>query len=451
MGSPSWDAMMKRLADLEGKVEALTRNNHYPGMSRKRDDELQQAIDVCGLDWVRTSVTLGETYTEAEQTKLSGIEALADVTDAANVEAAGALMKDGLTEWDEQASDPTTPASGKWVLYFKAGGLFLEDDAGAVTGPLVDASGSGGLTDAYADMTDGTTTASASGSDTFKFRTANALLSISVGSNDATHGDNLLLTVNEGSFDHANIQNIGTNTHAQIDTHIASTSNPHSVDAADIGSATTSASGCVELATQAEVDTGTDATRAVTPASLATIQTDVDANTAKVSNATHTGDVTGSTALTIADEAVTFAKMAHVATAKVLGRTTAGTGDVEALDLVEQSTGVSDAGKLMKLDTGGYIHPSLIETGSSITQTYSTTTTTHAAREATSMSDGTGGTAGAGMGQIFDTSASDQSSQLNDNFATIAEMHNELRNDQLNTAQLLNQLIDDLQVGKKPG
>ena len=113
MGSPSWDAMMKRLADLEGKVEALTRNNHYPGMSRKRDDELQRAIDVCGLDWVRTSVTLGETYTEAEQTKLSGIEALADVTDAANVEAAGALMKDGLTEWDEQASDPTTPASGK--------------------------------------------------------------------------------------------------------------------------------------------------------------------------------------------------------------------------------------------------------------------------------------------------------------------------------------------------
>ena len=34
------------------------------------------------------------------------------------------------------------------------------------------------------------------------------------------------------------------------------------------------------------------------------------ANTAKVSNATHTGDVTGSVALTIADNAVTLAKMA---------------------------------------------------------------------------------------------------------------------------------------------
>ena len=33
----------------------------------------------------------------------------------------------------------------------------------------------------------------------------------------------------EASIDHTAIQNIGTNTHAQIDTHIASTSNPHSV------------------------------------------------------------------------------------------------------------------------------------------------------------------------------------------------------------------------------
>lgn len=55
------------------------------------------------------------------------------------------------------------------------------------------------------------------------------------------------------------------------------------------------------------------------------------ANTAKVTNATHTGDVTGSGALTIANEAVTLAKMAHMATASFLGRNTAGTGDVEVL------------------------------------------------------------------------------------------------------------------------
>jgi hypothetical protein len=51
-----------------------------------------------------------------------------------------------------------------------------------------------------------------------------------------------------------------------------------------------------------------------------------------VSNATHTGDVTGATVLTIANDAVTYAKMQNVgATDKLLGRTTAGTGDVEEI------------------------------------------------------------------------------------------------------------------------
>jgi len=51
-----------------------------------------------------------------------------------------------------------------------------------------------------------------------------------------------------------------------------------------------------------------------------------------VSNATHTGDVTGSTALTIANDAVTYAKMQNVsATDKLLGRSTAGSGDVEEI------------------------------------------------------------------------------------------------------------------------
>ena len=51
---------------------------------------------------------------------------------------------------------------------------------------------------------------------------------------------------------------------------------------------------------------------AVTAAKLAnSINTEIAANTAKVTNATHTGDVTGATALTIADDAVTAAKLAN--------------------------------------------------------------------------------------------------------------------------------------------
>lgn len=49
------------------------------------------------------------------------------------------------------------------------------------------------------------------------------------------HSGDTSLHFTEASIDHTQIQNIGTNTHAQIDSHIASNSNPHNVTASQVG------------------------------------------------------------------------------------------------------------------------------------------------------------------------------------------------------------------------
>jgi hypothetical protein len=69
-----------------------------------------------------------------------------------------------------------------------------------VKGWYAQPSGSGGLTNAYSTITDGTTPASASGGDTFKLRSANSILSVVTANNDATHGDNALFTVTEANI-----------------------------------------------------------------------------------------------------------------------------------------------------------------------------------------------------------------------------------------------------------
>ena len=90
--------------------------------------------------------------------------------------------------------------------------------------------------------------------------------------------------------------------------------------------------------------------------------TGITANANDIAHTAHTGDVTGATALTIANDAVTYAKMQNVsATNKILGRDSSGAGVVEEIspaDLltmlgveasadVTDTTNVTAAGALM--------------------------------------------------------------------------------------------------------
>lgn len=70
-----------------------------------------------------------------------------------------------------------------------------------------------------------------------------------------------------------------------------------------------------------------------------------------VSNATHTGDATGATVLTIANDAVTYAKMQNVSAAsRLLGRGSAGgAGDVEEITL---GTNLSMSGTTLNASSG---------------------------------------------------------------------------------------------------
>lgn len=79
---------------------------------------------------------------------------------------------------------------------------------------LQDSIDTAGASDVYKSVTDGTTTATASGTtDTFKLRSANNILAVAVANNDATHGDNALFTITEGNIDHDALSNFVSDEH----------------------------------------------------------------------------------------------------------------------------------------------------------------------------------------------------------------------------------------------
>ena len=175
-------------------------------------------------------------------TKLDGIEALADVTDATNVDAAGAVMNtdtttaamDFVVDEDDMVSDLATkvPTQQSVKAYVDA------EIADALASEMTYR----GAYDATANPD-----SSAAKGDTFTVTVAGSGVS-SYWSTALSVGDMIIAeTANPSS--EADWTEINKN----ID---------------DIVSASTTAKGIIELATQAEVNTGTDTTRAITPSRL---------------------------------------------------------------------------------------------------------------------------------------------------------------------------------------
>ena len=157
-------------------------------------------------------------------------------------------------------------------------------------------------------------------------------------------------------------------------------------DAVTAGKIPVNAVGSSELADNA-VDTNAIQDDAVTADKLAnSINTEIAANTAKNTNATHTGDVTGSGSLTIASGAVNNAKVASdaaIAGTKIAPNfgsqnvATTGTisdskGDVRNIPAIVKTSShtlvAADAGKVVYISTGGVtVNPSVFSGDEAVT------------------------------------------------------------------------------------
>ena len=201
-----------------------------------------------------------------------------------------------------QAVDPVSPADGTLWLNTTSGEVKVR--SGGATLPVGGGGGGGGVSDG--DKGD---------------------ISVS--------GAGAVWTIDAGAVGLGKLADIATDSFLGRDT--AGTGSPEVLTPAQARGILNVADGATANASDAALrdragHTGTQTAATISDFAAAVAATAaVTANTAKVSNATHTGDVTGATALTIADDAVTNAKLANMATATIKGRSTAGAGDPEDL------------------------------------------------------------------------------------------------------------------------
>ena len=254
--------------------------------------------------------------------KLDGIEALADVTDYANVKAAGALMADG-----------TTALAGSMAVaaLITIDGRDLSVDGAKLDliEPLADVTDYANVKAAGALMADGTTALAGS-------MAVSALITI----------DGRDLSVDGAKLDLVEALADVTDT-----TNVAAAGALMRTGGNLTGNVTADGGVLVDGRDLSVDGAKLDNITFTTPKDLDAMVTAIGLNTAKVTNANHTGDASGATVLTIGANKVTLAMMAQVATATLLGRETAATGNVEALTATQARTvlNVEDGSEVNKM------------------------------------------------------------------------------------------------------
>ena len=255
-------------------------------------------------------------FTDADHTKLNNIEANADVTDATNVDAAGAVMNSDLATKGQiivgdGSGDPTILGVGqnnyvlvadsneatgvKWGPAPSAGGLnnIVEDTTPQLGGNLE----SNGHDIKFADD-DKAIFGTGTGNDLEIFHESSSNTNVIEATDGDIHirADNFMLISDDTTGRAIYLNNSGGHLELGFDGN-------HDAQFTGTG---------VTFLTNVDANAGLDVTGNITVSGTVDgidIATDVAANTAKVTNATHTGEVTGATALTIADNVVDEANL----------------------------------------------------------------------------------------------------------------------------------------------
>ncbi len=203
--------------------------------------------------------------TDAEQSKLGGIEANADVTDTANVDAAGATMNtdSSLTgnsyflDEDNMASDDATKVASQQSIK-----KYVDDSiAGAISSEM---SYKGGYNAATNTPDLDTSPSGVKIGDMYTVTVAGTFFTTAVDAGDVLIAEQ----------DNADIESSWTIVEKNLVGALLGANNLSDVDSASIAfdnikqSATTTKEGVVERATQTEVHAGTDDTRYITPKKL---------------------------------------------------------------------------------------------------------------------------------------------------------------------------------------
>jgi hypothetical protein len=192
---------------------------------------------------------------------------------------------------------PATPSAGKVSLYTKTDKkIYIKDDAGVET-PLIDA-GLASITALTGDVT-----ATGPGAVPATLATVNAGVGSFTNASVTVNAKGLVTAASSGAApitDHTGLTSIGINTHLQIDTHIGSTSNPHSVTKTQVG--------------LGNVDNTSDVNKPVSTATQTALDGKVDEN-APIAGATKTKITYDAKGLVTSGADAAIADIAGLATA----------------------------------------------------------------------------------------------------------------------------------------